>query len=729
MTYEFLKSLYSDIMAMVKGFVPKRPDLAYDNETTESAVAFELYYACLNGSTFYWNFKQFDLDLVKKYVSPAEVSRCYANTANIPESVRPMIVADQSKRVIENYVESNEYYRMLAGLPPLNDSHWVYVKGVENIPEDTPIHELTMEQISRLEVTGELDKIKAANTDKSYLNYLGANSIDFVTARLARPYAILRLGSPSNNYVQTMFENEYHKARIYIMATAYKPELFTTKTLFYPTIGVLMLALAIRNTLVPTEAEYLNFEEILDAILESYDLLQYFKSFPYTFKRRLVLALDAILQVKGTDGVLVDICKIFSMENFEAKRYYLMRTHMKDIDGNVQFTGDIDQDIDLNFVKTPIEDHEISYGQDNIVPYEQVVNNDYLWQLTEDEKHAIMNEDFNLMMTKYIDIEAAYDVTALTFEVCGFLNLLLCSRANEMKIRCVNMYATGGSCDLYTMIIFLLAGLAKRSRFDGNIVYDTGDIAQVLRFNYGDIADAVQEVVDKYELEIDVDDTLLPQYVSPPKLDQPYGIVTDQRLVEVYVYNRELYKAILSEMHDTTDIRKYIALSNAKDCMYYSYMQHADFLKSDGSYAKTYYEMLWDVDPKLASKLDSLDPDTDANDLDKLLVYVLEKLEDLFSTDELKYLFLNTPSTYGSLIEKYLRIAINVFKASSVQLDSINVFFNMGDHDPIRVIDQKETHENVGINDTVHVTDELAFHHTVVIEDYVYAMDKPYTNT
>ena len=158
-------------------------------------------------------------------------------------------------------------------------------------------------------------------------------------------------------------------------------------------------------------------------------------------------------------------------------------------------------------------------------------------------------------------------------------------------------------------------------------------------------------------------------------------------------------------------------------------MEHKDFTKSDGTYANTYYEMLYDVDPKLAKKLDSLDVKEDANELDKLLIYILEKLEDLFSTPELKYLFLNTPNTYGTLISKYLRTAINVFKASSVQLESINVFFNVGDAEPVRVIDQKETHTKLHINEDVYVTDEVAFHKTIVVEDYVRTIDKPYTNT
>lgn len=90
---------------------------------------------------------------------------------------------------------------------------------------------------------------------------------------------------------------------------------------------------------------------------------------------------------------------------------------------------------------------------------------------------------------------------------------------------------------------------------------------------------------------------------------------------------------------------------------------------------------------------------------------------------------MNTPSAYGALIEKYLKMAINVFKASSVQLDTINVFFRLGDHDPIRVIDQKEKHVKSYINDTVYVTDEVAVHKTIGIDDTIRVLDKAYYNT
>jgi len=727
-TYEFLETLYKDVVSMVSRLVVKRTDLAEKDETKETVNAFELYYSCLRGSRYFYNFASFDVDILEKYLPAPRVRECIKDANKIPEKYRSDIVEAQAIRVIETYEEKNEYYRMLTGLPRLTDHRWIYIKNRPDIPDNVPIHQMTVDQISRLELDGTLEQLKKDRPDAEYLDYLGANGIDLILARTAKPFDILRLGQPDNTLSRNMFEEEYFKARRYVMAVMYNRSLFTDKTLYDPVIGMIMLVLAIRNTMVPDEAHYLNFEEILDAILESYGFYEYFKNFPFIYKRRLVLSLDHLLQNKGTDGVLVDICRIFSMENFYAKRYFLMKTHARDEDGNVIFSDDPEVAYDLNFVKADIEDHNITYQEEDITQYEAVVDADYLWQLTDEERRAIMSEDFNIMMTKYIGIEAMYDLTELTFEVCYFINLLLQSRSNILKVDCVNKYSANAVTPVHTMILFLLAALAKRSGFDGNIIYRPDDIAEILRFNYGDIDDSLREIIDKYELQIDVDRPLVTGY-DKVGLKKPLGFMKDYEIVETYIYNRDLYNAILKEMHDTQDIRHYIALSNAKDCMYISAMEHKDFVTVNGAPAATYYDALNAEDPKLTAVLDEIDMEKDANELDKLILYILEKLEDLFSTPELKYLFLNTPNTYGTLIQKYLRMAINVFKAAPVQLESINTFFTVGEGEPIRVIDEKILRRDNGMDDTIHIYDEISIHKTIVIEDTVHIGDKPYIET
>lgn len=723
MTYEFLKSLYSDLLSIIKGSVVKRADLAAMGETIETARAFDVYLACYNGSRYFYTFPEFDRDILEKYLDPVLVNESLRNRKNIPEEFRDAIVRDQAQRVLDTYEEKNWYYRTLMGLPPIGDRHWIYVKGEKNIPEDVPIHQMTVEQISRLEIYGVLDRIKREHPDTAYLDYLGVNAINLVQARTAREFDILRLGPSSNPRTIDMFLREYHYARKFILATCYNRAEFNEKGLYEPVVGLLMITLAARNTMVPDEATYLNFEEILDAILESYDFLRYFKRFPYTYKKRLVMKLDKLLQVKGTDGVLVDVCSIFNKEDLIASRYYLMKTYTMGGDGMPLDTGDPDKDYTLNFVRASIDEHDINTQEEYRENYYNVVNNDYLWQLTDEERHKIEQEDFNLMMSKYVDVQSAFDITSLVFETCCFINLLLYARENLAKVTIPNIYATGGKCSLFTMLNFLLAAMSKRAHFDGNIVYSPMDIAEIWRFNYDNIEPQIREIVDKYELQVDVDKVLLEGFQM--ELDKPAGAMIAPQILRTYVNNRELFDAICNEMNRTNDIRQYIALHDCRDMFFTSATEMKTFVKMDGTIAQTYAEMLEDLEPRLAVKLNSID---DEDTLNALIIYILEQLEALFSSDELYYLWLSSPTIYGAIIGKYIRIAIEVFKASSVQLRSINIIFKLGDRDPIHVIDELHSKRSKSIDEVIHVVDTLAKHKVHHIDEYVAVGDKIYAN-
>ena len=728
MSYEFLKTLYADVVSMLSRLVVKRWDLAHARETTETARAFELYRACVLGSRYFYNFATFDLDILQGYMDPATARLATEDTNLIPEQYREDIVRRQSQRVIDNYEERNDYYRMLMGLPPVGTRRFIYITGHDNIDPTTPVHQLTNEQISQLEIDGTIARLKEENPDAGYLDYLGPSSIDFVTARLAKPFEILRLGPPTSNRTREMLETEYYKARKFVMVNLFNQKMFpsNSRELYHPFLGLLMITLAVRNTLVPSEADYLNFEEILDSILESYGLLKYFERFPFTYKRPLVLALDKILANKGTDGVLIDICNIFNFDNFDANRYYLMKTYKKDEDGNIIINPDDPYATwELNFVKSDIQEHEIDFNPEDMLSYEEVTNADYLWQLTDEETRDMLQEEYNLMMSKYISVDACFDVTMLTFEVCCFINLVLYSRSNLQQITVSNHYATGGSSTIWTMLIFLLAAMAKKANFDGNIIYEPEQIAEIMRFNYGDIQEELQAIIDKYKLEIDVpvDAQVVPGY-DTISLDKPLGYIDGADAAKIYVHNRDLYEAILQEMATTQDYRQYQSLVELRDLLFYSASEEVSFTKTDGTPASTYYDMLQDTDPRIVQRLDAIE---DEDELNEVILYILEKLEDTFSSPELKYLFLNTANNYNTIISRYLRTAINVFKASSVQLDSINIILYLGDHEPVRIIDDAYKHKNAYIHDIVHIDDEVALHKTIYIEDHMIVGDRVYT--
>ena len=105
-----------------------------------------------------------------------------------------------------------------------------------------------------------------------------------------------------------------------------------------------------------------------------------------------------------------------------------------------------------------------------------------------------------------------------------------------LRIYCTNMYAGAGKSEVYTMIVFLLAALAKRSGFDGNIVYEPDHIEEILRFNNSNVMDEIRSIVKSYEGNIDVNDQLIPDFDSPPALKFPVGLVKEQQMIETARY-------------------------------------------------------------------------------------------------------------------------------------------------------------------------------------------------
>ena len=51
MTYDFLKSLYADVMSIIRGLVVKRVDLARENETVDTARLKPIWHVSMGHGT------------------------------------------------------------------------------------------------------------------------------------------------------------------------------------------------------------------------------------------------------------------------------------------------------------------------------------------------------------------------------------------------------------------------------------------------------------------------------------------------------------------------------------------------------------------------------------------------------------------------------------------------------------------------------------------------------
>lgn len=140
-TYDLSKKTYTDVPMLdeivhnvkliIQDIVVKDKEEALSKETAESINEGELYVACMEGKASIYSFKwnRAMIDYVNEYIKnhseelgldPWSDNECkvYAiDYTEIPEEYNEVCVEQATKYYIDNYVEKNNYYRMLHGEP------------------------------------------------------------------------------------------------------------------------------------------------------------------------------------------------------------------------------------------------------------------------------------------------------------------------------------------------------------------------------------------------------------------------------------------------------------------------------------------------------------------------------------------------------------------------------------------------------------------------------------
>jgi hypothetical protein len=184
---------------MALGTVLKDEAEADSCETLESLRASDLYIGCYENKVKFLDFT-YDADFLSKYIlSPVLLQECVLDNTKIPEAYRPAILEARKAQYLANYVEMNNYYRKLNGLPDYEimglkvsdlSSNPIYVDG------NTYIHNLSATDIEILENKGLLEELLAKYPTMNYLKYLGAKKIDVYKARKVTKFGVLHIPMP-----------------------------------------------------------------------------------------------------------------------------------------------------------------------------------------------------------------------------------------------------------------------------------------------------------------------------------------------------------------------------------------------------------------------------------------------------------------------------------------------------------------------------------------------------
>ena len=461
---------------ILEGIVLKNGEAADNNETEDSVTQSDYYIAIKNG-TMRLNYYE-SVDLYKYLIaygySEQDALEYSKDPSLIPLTEVESVLEFCNNTFVDNYVEQNNYYRMLNGYPIYGtDSYNIYIdydKYSSFFPEGSaidinftiPIHEYTPAQLSYIEAIGLLDELKREyitnNTDGTakmyrYLNFLGTGKrIDIYDARVANNFDILYIPS-TNKLVSDRFKElflinrDIYEKDVYQLAYREGSDYYTQTVMF-------MILCQTFNDIIVDTPEWFIRRDVIDIksvqfFLESQGI-EYFPDIPLRYQIKIVKNMNKLIAYKSTVRNLDDILEIFSRDDTIIYQYYILKTPNARGNDNIEF------------LKVPIHEQYDNYIKDSNYrkDYDELAAYDEYWNGEDSEayvKEKHLEKDFTIEGTKFMGFEYNVDIAEYNKELPYYLGLILTEATDTSRISIdVPSIKQGVSFPIRDLFVFLL---------------------------------------------------------------------------------------------------------------------------------------------------------------------------------------------------------------------------------------------------------------------------------
>ena len=317
----------------------------------------------------------------------------YLDTLSSNESIqiKNNITIDMRKWYPSHHKELNNYYRVFAGLPPIDSNGNVYEDTLlQSYDENTGtyikfgnkfinkmleisklfpeihwkqnIYEFTDYDISILNEYGILDEYVAEcnssmnNIRYRYLKYLGANKLDIYQCRKANRFQLIGLPSIADEDALKKFTDIYSLNRDFCLHNVFSEAHKIRSDYYNKFIIIFILINTIMDMLSEISSLIIN-KQIFDSrciqwIFESYGV-PFYGDIPLKYLKIMLKNLNNLLKYKSSVKNMIDICKLFGFNDIRILNYYLFK--QRNIDGK-QYVIDpkdnkIDYDINDIYIK------------------------------------------------------------------------------------------------------------------------------------------------------------------------------------------------------------------------------------------------------------------------------------------------------------------------------------------------------------------------------------------
>ncbi len=556
----------------------------------------------------------------------------------ISDAMREKLLVNKRKHIIESYVEHNDYYRMLAGLPPLSqmdasyDDKKVYLadivqtknyyKIVEkyNLPSDTELPkrpewsshkemwQLPDNMIHLLREVGIIQDLVDKFPEHKYLRYLYKKT-ESLEAREAGPYDIIRhaLINQDNNMVGNGFLRIYQEEKAVFLRT-YENDYYTDTNKYYVDGMVYMLLSTTIARLMKHLSSYINItdsvsEYDMKRIIESFGL-EYLTEIDTALKYNLTRHINQLIRLRGSKQVLVALEELFNVGAI----YRLVLTRMRSSQ-------------DLFFVKTPIGERNIDQSVrhvDNLLPYHDVVADDSTWGTDPAVEAAHKREMFSFTNTKFIGISNMINITKFTASMT-YLFRSVYERRHTLHFR-VSYSGYPTALDLFDLVIYTVALICKRYGYTGEIPDSVDQVFRVLGYHSPpNIKEEREYLLEKYK------DKALDKFSNLRSYGAADVFEKDMKT------NGEVVMDIGDILFDETDVARWNEVNKIRDSI-----RITDYIKrnfklenSNTQQAKTYEELVLDGELSLRYVEVTKSNDLIEKELDQILLGLTRTFKDM----------------------------------------------------------------------------------------------------
>lgn len=688
------------LMKLSKDIVWKNSSLANQYESSIDPYLAELYITAHRG-VLNWNvIRAFPRAVLKAIgVNEDNLDAYASNKQLIPESLRDHAVEEYQTALCSTnpstgrhgyetgdgwvtvYEEYNDYYRMLNGLPDINETKYVYNTDTR-WPTDTPVHELSLIDRLEMEDAGILDKLYEANPNAKYLKFCGSKMIDIYKARVSNRFDILWRNSVDSTTLENDFDAVYESCCNLVNSVYYSDAFKKTNTMYENFLAMCILFMTIQTM----QYHYLSVDVIRDFydteslkyVYDSYSV-PFYNEIPLEYHRKIVKNINKLIGYKGSSQVFFDLFDIFDT-NMAIYTYYITKVHRFDEHGNPMFEPKKDEDDNIVYDEdgNPVLDssnYEIAFSRGEIYQdpalsvsdpvnkseYEIITTSDPYWVEDANIQKVLDDESFNFNETKYIGVQTSFDLLRIAYENAYIFKMIMDNKSITSKLT-LKWIDLGIEESIYNVFIYLAALVCKYHGYEGQISSKLPYTAAVLGYDFKASLTIIKDTIDK--------NTYLRSNTDLKEKIRNMTITNLNSVDTVFSNMQDIESMLISGYIEAKSKEEFDAYRDLYNTLMTSKIIDEVYTTNTGEVAETFTDLLRSSAPELYTRLLGI---SDDGILDELTI-VTNKIDELITS--LKYAPHSLGIESSNLIENLFRI-LRFFKSAKAEMIGYNIIYKI----------------------------------------------------